>query len=155
MSTNSEDVAHEGIAELMAEISRLFRSELRRRTDADPSLPTPFQCEAMTQIARRPGLSVVGLSDLTGRDKAQVTRTLAELEAAGYVRRAPSARDRRSVRLSLTTEGEDVARRALRGRLDVARTLVQPLTSDECRALQGMLVSMRSALHAGGAREEE
>ena len=88
----------------------------------------------------------MALADLSGRDKAQVTRILAELEALGLVTRVRSTLDRRSTRLKLTQGGEEVFRQVLSKRRALAAAMLKPLTAEERAALRDMLGKMRSVL---------
>jgi DNA-binding MarR family transcriptional regulator len=148
LSTNMPGNAlmNDDIVELLSEISRQFRTELRRVSEIGGQQPTPFQNEILAYIGRNSGISVMALADLSGRDKAQVTRILAELEAHGFVTRERSKLDRRSTRLKLTEEGEKIFRQVLNRRHALAAAMLNPLTGAERKTLRDMLGKMRNTL---------
>ena len=63
------------------------------------------QCFLVVEIGRKPGICVKELAELLKMDKSAVSRSVEELVQKGYVLRAPSKRDSRSVVLNLTDEG--------------------------------------------------
>lgn len=136
----------DAIADTLGELSHLFRTELRQASVGNDARVTAFQGQILTYIGRNPGLSVLALADLSGRDKAQVTRMLVELEALNLIRRERSTCDRRSMLLNLTDAGEELARQALARRQTLATGMLEPLTKDERAALHDMLDKMRDAL---------
>ena len=88
----------------------------------------------------------MALAYLSGRDKAQVTRILAELEALELVTCERSTLDRRSTRLKLTEGGEEIFRQVLARRRVLAATMLKSLTADEGTTLHDLLVKLRSSL---------
>ncbi|WP_167377996.1 MarR family winged helix-turn-helix transcriptional regulator [Rhizobium gallicum] len=138
------------IIELLSELSRQFRTELRHASEVGGRQPTPFQNEILAYIGRNPGLGVLALADLSGRDKAQVTRILAELEALDLVTRERSTLDRRSTKLKLTGAGEEIFQQVLRKRRVLASSVLEQLTSEERAMLRNMLRKMRSGLSSAG-----
>jgi DNA-binding MarR family transcriptional regulator len=88
----------------------------------------------------------MALASLAGRDKAQVTRIIAELEALGLISRLRSTTDRRSTQLSLTESGETLFRRVLVKRGNLTSAMLNALDAEERNALHAMLVKMRSSL---------
>ena len=137
---------NDDIIELLSELSRLFRTELRRASEVGGRQSAPFQNEILAYIGRNSGISVMALADLSGRDKAQVTRILAELEALGLVTRERSTLDRRSTRLKLTEAGEEIFRQVLNKRRALAAAMLKPMRAEERAALRDMLGKMRSVL---------
>lgn len=77
---------------------------------------------ALAAIRRDEGLSVRALMAELGVVKQSLARVLSELEAAGFIVRAPGLKDRRERRLLLTEAGRDAERAvsaALRERISV------------------------------------
>jgi len=66
----------------------------------------PGRFAAMVVIHNNPGITPMALSRAIVRDKSTVTPLIQDLERQGLVRRVRSTVDRRSVRLSLTKDGE-------------------------------------------------
>lgn len=136
----------DGIVELLGAIARRFRGELRQASEGTSLKATPFQHEILAYIGRHPGTGIMGLADLAGRDKAQVTRIIAGLEALDLITREQSTGDRRATRLNLTKSGETLFRQVLVKRADLASAMLKALDPDERASLHGMLVKMRSSL---------
>lgn len=134
------------IVELLGGIARQFRGELRQASESVGGKVTPFQHEIIAYIGRTPGTGVMSLADLAGRDKAQVTRIIAELEALNLITRERSEADRRATRLSLTKSGESLFHQMLEKRSSLAAAMLNALDPNERQALHGMLVKMRSGL---------
>ena len=66
----------------------------------------PGRFAAMMVIHNNPGITQTALGRAIGRDKSTVTPLVQELHRHGFVRRSPSAADRRSITLTLTRAGE-------------------------------------------------
>ena len=71
---------------------------------------TNIQWHALTSIFFGKGATPAGLARDLAYDKGATTRLLDALEARGWVTRERPQDDRRSVRLSLTRDGEEIAR---------------------------------------------
>jgi DNA-binding MarR family transcriptional regulator len=61
-------------------------------------------------IHNNPGITQVALDRAISRDKSTITPLVQELHRRGFIRRSPSAVDRRSVTLTLTRAGEAALR---------------------------------------------
>ncbi len=68
-----------------------------------------------------------------------LTYRLKRLEAAGLIRRLPSADDRRSLIVELTDEGKTVTAAAFAEDMQLERSWLTALTPDEQRVLTGLL----------------
>jgi DNA-binding MarR family transcriptional regulator len=134
------------ITELFREISQRFRAEMRYAPEVGRHRPTPFQNELIVSIGRMPGTSVMEMADLTGRDKAQVTRVVAELESQGLINRTPSPLDRRSVQLRLTGDGEAIFHAILEKRRALSAKMLRSLSEEERSIAFTLLRKMRSGL---------
>jgi DNA-binding MarR family transcriptional regulator len=66
----------------------------------------PGRFAAMMVIHNNPGITQAALGRAISRDKSTVTPLVQELHRHGFVRRSPSAVDRRSITLTLTRAGE-------------------------------------------------
>jgi DNA-binding MarR family transcriptional regulator len=66
----------------------------------------PGRFAAMMVIHNNPGITQVALGRAISRDKSTVTPLVQELHRHGFIRRSPSAIDRRSITLTLTRAGE-------------------------------------------------
>jgi len=66
----------------------------------------PGRFAAMMVLRDNPGISQSALGRAIARDKSSITPVLQDLQRRGLVKRHPSARDRRSVTLTLTAAGQ-------------------------------------------------
>jgi|EndMetStandDraft_3_1072993.scaffolds.fasta_scaffold942333_2 DNA-binding MarR family transcriptional regulator len=82
------------------------------------------------------------LAERSSMDKPKVTRALQRLEAAGLLRRAIDAEDRRQVRLALTRRGQSVFREIAVLALDWERQFLVPLSDSERKALDRILTKL-------------
>jgi DNA-binding MarR family transcriptional regulator len=82
------------------------------RHSGEPDLK-PGRFGAMMVIHNNPGITQVALGRAISRDKSTVTPLVQELHRRGFIRRSPSAVDRRSVTLTLTRTGEGELRNLL------------------------------------------
>ncbi len=82
------------------------------------------------------------LAERSSMDKPKVTRALQRLEAAGLLRRAIDADDRRQVRLALTRRGQSMFREIAALALDWERQFLAPLAGSERKALDRILTKL-------------
>jgi DNA-binding MarR family transcriptional regulator len=94
-------------AHLIDRLERLARSG-EQAGDLNPA-----QWEALRFLARanRFSRTPAALADYLASTRGTVSRSLASLEAKGYVRRAANARDGRSVEFALSADGERALKR--------------------------------------------
>lgn len=136
------------VSDLLSELSRQFKAELRRAARTGDVQPTPFQGDVLAYLGRNPGANLYTLAEQTGRDRGQTTRMVADMEALGLISRERPAGDRRFVSVRLTSKGNDVYRRVLAKRAEIAAIMLESFTAEERRLLLNMLARMRSSLHA-------
>ncbi|MER7912010.1 MarR family transcriptional regulator [Streptomyces sp. NPDC096068] len=87
--------------------------------------------------------------------RAGMTKRLDRLETAGLVRRVLDPQDRRSFRVSLTTEGLAVADAALTDLVETLADLSSGLTPDQLRHLDEALRALIGSTGRGAERVEE
>ena len=75
-----------------------------------------------------------------------ITKTVDRLEARGLVKRSRDDADGRSIRVGLTTDGVQTARRIGRGFAERYRQLAEPLGPDRCRRTVETLRTLLDAL---------
>lgn len=134
------------ILELVSELSWTYRAEIRRLAALDEPQLAPFQNEVIGLLGRNPGATPNLLSELTGRDRGQITRLLVELEKMGLVGREKSPADGRSVILSLTTKGDSLFKGVLDKRAEMARIMLQQFDDAQQKALADMLSKLIESL---------
>ena len=84
--------------------------------------------------------------DLTGIDKAPVSRGLRSLKGAGYVVSHTDRRDRRRTLLRLTEQGVRLHQRIVPVAFEREATLLATLTDREQVALKGLLLKLRAVV---------
>lgn len=124
-----------------AALMRLLDTELR----SEAGLPLPY-FDVLIQLALADGgeLRMTDLARRTLASRSGMTRRVAELEREGLVSRCSATGDGRSVRASLTREGEEVLRRAvpvhMRG---IERHFLRKLTPRQMSGLQDAVTALQ------------
>lgn len=114
------------------------RLERLARSDEQGGNLNPAQWEALRYLARanRFSRTPAAVADYLTSTRGTVSRTLASLEAKGYVERGSNARDGRSVAFALSSEGERAVKR------DPLRALAENIA----RAAGDDVAALRDAL---------
>lgn len=107
---------------------------------------TGFQARLINLIGRNQGVSQNAIGARIGRDKAQVARTIKELEALGLVTRDAHPTDGRAKCLSLTDAGRLLHGRLMNLREQLATEALAALSRTEKTALLSGLEKLASAL---------
>jgi DNA-binding MarR family transcriptional regulator len=129
----------------VAVVSRRMSRGLAERYEARFGISIPeWRCLAV--LARSGRLTAGELAERTSLDKVQVSRAIARLKTRALVEREVDARDRRAVRLSISSSGDALFREIA----DVARAWEQELTRalglSERRTLDRVLQKLEDAL---------
>ena len=138
------------LADLLARASHVvvqgFADELRRR---GASLPV---WRVLAALSARPGETVTGLAEACLLQQPTMTKLLDRMVRDGLVARAPDARDRRVVRVSLTPEGEaKAAELVAAARRYEAEVLARHPQAEGIKAvLRDIIARSGSARHDGG-----
>lgn len=82
-------------------------------------------------ILSRPECTANGLATSTGRDKAQITRVIKELEAMGLLVRTPHPSDKRSQILALSALGRQLMARTRHAEQAVEARLLKGMSKEE------------------------
>lgn len=130
MSTDSGELL-ELVHAVMHQVRARQQQSLR-----DGSPLTPMEARVLRFFARHPGATQSDLAQHSGRDKAQLARLITGLRERGLLACEPDPADRRNLRLSLTDEGEALA-----------RLLRQSLRKLGAEAAAGLSPAEREQLH--------
>ena len=128
----------------------IFRADRLKGTDLAESQHSYILC-----VCRNPGISQDALARKLFLNKSNVTRTLSQLEASGYVRREQSPEDKR-VTLVYPTEKAEAALPGIRAILKEWREyLTADLTEEERARLEAILpkLAKRAADYAAVSEE--
>ncbi|MDQ0393775.1 MarR family winged helix-turn-helix transcriptional regulator [Labrys monachus] len=142
------------LIDLLAEVSSGFQLRLNDLNSPRELKLAPFQARLLAVIGRRPGCSQQELAARTGRDKAQVARTIKELKARGFLARSAHASDWRSHSLTVTAEGERASALISRDRAALGIETTLDLTPEERRVMIQALAKMKRRLVAVDAGPE-
>ncbi|MFM9844521.1 MAG: MarR family winged helix-turn-helix transcriptional regulator [Dongiaceae bacterium] len=118
----------------------------------------PAQWEALRYLARanRFSRTPAALADYLASTRGTVSRTLASVEAKGYVVRGPNARDGRSVAFALSAAGERALRRdpllALAGDIERAAGSEAAAVRDALRRMLHVAISRNQGRAFGACR---
>ena len=125
----------------MRQISITYRCAMRfrERELADTGLAgcqTPY----LTTLYRQPGISQEEMARQLNVNKSSVTRQLAALEEQGYVRREPSATDKRILLVHPTEKALALKQRLFACYGDWSSYLTQDFTDEEKEMLSKLMV---------------
>ena len=109
---------------------------------------TPDQWVVLYRLAETAGLTQAGLGERTVKDKTTITRILDRLQARGLLTRRRDPSDRRSQRLFLTPEGENIVSRLVPLVRTFAAAAYADLTDDDKSALRRILGRIENRLDA-------
>lgn len=136
------------LIDLLGEVSSGFQVGLQELASLRDLALAPFQARLLAVIGRRPGCSQQELAGWTGRDKAQVARTIKELDTRGLLARSAHRSDWRSHTLALTADGERAVTLIARERDALGAEVTQNLTPEERRVMIAALDKMKERLGA-------
>jgi DNA-binding MarR family transcriptional regulator len=107
---------------------------------------TAGQASLLAAIALKPGIGVGGLAAREGMSPAGMSGHVDRLEAAGLVKRTPSAADRRRVGLEVTEEGRRVLKAAKRRRTAWLAARLRELTPEQIEAVDAAVEPLSELL---------
>lgn len=119
---------------LFAQVKWRLRQALAEHGAA---VPPPMSLRLLQLCVQNPGITPSGLVDLTGRDKAQVTRMLKSLMDEHYLERRDHPEDRRSHCLWPTRSAQTAVEVFAQAQATVAEQLFGPCSPAEIDALVG------------------
>lgn len=134
----------EDALEQLSAVMFAFKSEMRRAMQVAGHALNGMEVRMFLHIARHPGVTASALVAGSGRDKAQVTRLVQQLEQAALVRRETDPCDRRVQRLFLSEEGLQLHGHLQRQRQAVGARLLGKLSAEEQAQLGALLAKIRA-----------
>ena len=103
------------------------------------------EINALANLGDGGTLSVRQLSERTGTRASTLTGLLDRLENRGYLARELDPADRRSFRLPLTDQGQQVAARARAAIADLERTALSRLDATQLAAYHAVVAALQEA----------
>jgi DNA-binding MarR family transcriptional regulator len=127
----------------------LFHLNRRLRKELAPLGVTGGQASLLWAIRTSPGIGVRELAEREGVSPPAMTADVDRLEAAGFVARRRSERDRRRVELDLTEDGARVLRSVRSRRTAWLAARLRRLEPDELEAIERALPALRRLTEDG------
>ncbi len=100
----------------------------------------------LMRIRLHDGITQTELAESIGRDKPSVTRALDALERQGWLRRNVDPEDRRSHRLSITSEGGKALDRAMPLVRGIISPIFDPIPDSDYQTFLSVLKTLRHQL---------
>jgi DNA-binding MarR family transcriptional regulator len=131
-------------AQEIGEVLELLEVAWERARDAFSTAPlSAAQTRVLYVVEREPGINLTALGRALSAAAPSVTRLCDRLQAAGFLRRAPGASDRREVELELTEAGTAHLRTIRHRREEALRGAMERMRPEARQAL----VTGLKALH--------
>lgn len=103
-----------------------------KRAVRDYDLPlNGMHIRLLQMIRRQPDCTAQRIAAVTGRDKAQITRVIKELESMALITRTPDPADRRAQLLSLNEKGQGLMARIQDAEDEVKKTLLKGINKKD------------------------
>jgi len=136
----------EEVLDILSAVIWGVKAHMHQALREDDDGITPMEMRALNYIAKHPGAAQVALVQDSGRDKAQITRTIKQLLERGLLRRTEDPADRRSHHLDLTDAGRAVHRKIQKHRKQLAARLVGDFDLQQREQVVALLQRMQRNL---------
>ena len=143
---NQKKNAPDEVFEAIHTIMHLFRSEQYQALRDGPYDLTHMEGKILAFLARNSGSTLSELVAHSGRDKSQLARLIKSLREQRLLQGQNDKEDRRSVRLSLTSEGRAIHQYLQHQVGHLSKVAVKGLAGEELRMLVALLQKVRSNL---------
>lgn len=131
------------VLELVHSVMHQYRARQYRILRDGPHDITHMDAKVLSFFSRNPGATQSDLAAHSGRDKAQLARLIGGLRARGLLDGSADADDRRSQRLSLTTDGRAIQKTLKAQALRLSKRAVAGFTAEERERLVALLGRVR------------
>lgn len=138
------------VLELVHALMHDYRTLQYRILRDEPYEITHMDSKVLGFFGRHPATTQSDLVQHSGRDKAQIARLIKGLRDRGLLAGEADASDRRSVRLSLTADGQALQSKLRQQAQRLSAQAVAGLTSSERKQLLDLLRRVKGNLGAGG-----
>jgi DNA-binding MarR family transcriptional regulator len=146
---NQSGPAREGdVLESVHAVMHQYRSQQYRVLRDGPHQLTHMESKVLGFFGRHAGATQSDLAQHSGRDKAQLARLIKGLRERGLLLAQADEADRRTVRLSLSADGQAVQKALQQQARVLSRAAVAGLTPAQHRQLLDLLQQVRSNLDA-------
>ncbi|MFF0952865.1 MarR family winged helix-turn-helix transcriptional regulator [Rhizobium leguminosarum] len=134
------------IMELFGAVNNGFQIRLQGLAGLETVGLTAYEARTLALIARHPGCSQLMIGTWTDRDKAQVARTVKELEARKMIVRRVNPTDWRAHSLEISAEGKRCFDFLDAQRHQIGADMMQDVSVDEKRVFARALAKMKVRL---------
>lgn len=134
------------ILDLLGEVANRVQAELRSLPALEELGLSPFQAKTLAMIGRKPGSTQQALAAMMGSDKAQMARTIKELEGRSLIVRQAHQSDWRAQCLHLSLGGRHAHAVLSAQRASLGKDVLSDLTAGDLEQLEGVLTKMRARL---------
>ena len=129
LSTNMKNETD--IRQVLWQLAFQFKVSTKRAV-RDYDLPlNGMHVRLLQMIHRHPDCTAQQIAGVTGRDKAQITRVIKELEGMALIKRTPDPEDRRAQLLSLNDKGQGLMARIQEAEDEVKKTLLKGINKKD------------------------
>jgi DNA-binding MarR family transcriptional regulator len=143
---NQKKDAPDEVFEAIHTIMHLFRMEQYRTQRDGPYHLTHMEGKILAFVARNSSATLSEIVAHSGRDKSQLARLIKSLRRQGLLQGQNDMEDRRSVRLTLTSEGRAI-HQSLQNQVGrLSKVAVTGIGVQELRNLVALLQKIRSNL---------
>ncbi len=125
-----------------------INAQLRKAIKRSPHNVTPLQQKALGFFRHFPGSSQQEFVDRLGRDKAQVTRLIKDLEERELLNKVNDPKDNRSFKIHLSKKGENVFRQVRKLENKVFDDLLSGFEPEDLEYIEKVFSKMKSNLHS-------
>lgn len=133
------------IFDTLHELLGLFRIRMRQSLESMDSDLTFGELRVLMHVGQHPGCAQKDLVEKSRMDKAQMARTLAQLENRDWLTRSESAEDRRVRRLRLSAQGQRLFEALAARRAALAAELLKACPPPAQAQLLALLLQARDS----------
>lgn len=143
----SSSIAAE-VFEVLHDLLHLFRARLLESLEAVQPGLTFNEFRILMHTGRHPGITQKELVEHSHTDKAQMARTLAQLQDKGWLERSVSEADKRVRCLQLSTRGQQLFDQLRSRREQIATELLSDFPAAQQALLHDLLLQARDSAQA-------
>lgn len=136
------------VFEVLHDLLHLFRARLLESLEAVQPGLTFNEFRILMHTGRHPGITQKELVEHSHTDKAQMARTLAQLQDKGWLERSASEADKRVRCLQLSTRGQQLFDQLRSRREQIATELLSNFPAAQQALLHDLLLQARDSAQA-------
>ncbi len=136
------------VFEVLHDLLHLFRARLLESLEAVQPGLTFNEFRILMHTGRHPGITQKELVEHSHTDKAQMARTLAQLQDKGWLERSASEADKRVRCLQLSARGQQLFDQLRSRREQIATELLSDFPEAKQGLLHGLLLQARDSAQA-------